>query len=76
MLESLSITGATLANGDTLTVTTNASEPPSSNLYITGTVSNGSTQIATFAVDAYGDGTLTVSSSGAEYVIVDWHVVR
>jgi hypothetical protein len=76
MLESLSITGATLANGDTLNVTTNASEPPSSNLYITGTVSNGSTQIATFAVDAYGDGTLTVSSNGGEYVIVDWHVVR
>jgi hypothetical protein len=75
MLESLSITGATLANGDSLSVTTNASQPPSSNLYVTGTISNGSTQIATFAVDAYGEGTLTVSSNGGEYVIIDWHVV-
>jgi len=76
MLESLTITNATLSDGDTLNVATNSSQPPSSSQYITGVVSNGSTQIATFAVDAFGDGTLTVTASGAQYVITDWHVVR
>jgi len=75
-LVSLTITGATLANGTTLNVTTNASAGGSSSQFITGTVSNGATQIATFAVDAFGDGTLTVTATGAQYVITAWHVVR
>jgi hypothetical protein len=75
-LESLTIAGATLANGTTLNVTTNASVGPSSTQFITGSVSSGATQIATFAVDGFGDGTLTVTGTGAQYVITAWHVVR
>jgi hypothetical protein len=76
MLVSLTITNATLGNGDTLNVTTNTSLPPTSSQYVTGSVATGSTQIATFAVDAFGDGTLTVTASGTQYAITDWHVVR
>jgi hypothetical protein len=76
MLESLTITNATLSDGDTLTVTTNASEPPQSAEYITGVVTNGTTQIAAFAVNSFGDGTLTITKTGNQYVITDWHVVR
>jgi hypothetical protein len=76
MLESLTITNATLSDGDTLTVSTNASEPPQSAEFITGVVSNGTTQVATFAVNSFGDGTLAVTKTGAQYVITDWHVIR
>lgn len=76
ILIGLTIANATLASGATLNVTTNASVSPTSSGFITGTVSNAATQIATFSVDAYGDGTLTVSANGAQYVITDWHVVR
>ncbi len=76
MLESLTITNATLGDGDSLTVATNTSLPPTSSQYITGSVSIASTQIASFAVDAFGDGTLTIAASGTQYVITDWHVVH
>jgi hypothetical protein len=76
VLVSLTIANATLANGNTLNVTTNPSAGPASNQYVTGVVSNASGQVATFGVDAFGDGTLTVTSTGAQFVITDWHVVR
>lgn len=75
-LTNLTVTNATLANGNTLNVTTNTSVSPTSSTFITGIVSNGGTQIATFAVNTFGDGTLTVTSSGAQYVMNDWHVVK
>ena len=75
-LTNLTVTNATLANGYTLNVTTNSSVSNTSSNFITGTITSGSTQIATFAVDCFGDGTLTVSASGAQYVIQDWHVVK
>ena len=76
MLESLSITNASLTDGDTLNVTTNTAQPPSSSQFITGSISQGTTQIATFAVDAFGDGTLTVTGTGVQFVITDWHVIK
>jgi hypothetical protein len=75
-LVGLTVTNASLANGDTLNVTTNTSLSPANADFITGTVSSGSTQVATFAANCFGDGTLTMTSNGAQYVIVDWHVVR
>jgi hypothetical protein len=75
-LTSLTVTNAQLANGNTLNVSTNTNVSNTSSNFITGTIANGSTQIATFAVDCFGDGTLTVTSSGAQYVIDDWHVVK
>ncbi len=76
MVESLAINNATLANGDTLSVTTTPGTLASSNTFITGSVASGGMPIATFAVNGYGDGTLTVTASARQYVIVDWHVVR
>lgn len=75
-LVNLTIANATLANGSTLNVVTNAGVPPSSSGYITGTIANGGTTTATFGTDAFGNGTLTVSSSGNQYVITDWHVIK
>jgi len=75
-LVSLTVSNATLANGNTLNVTTNSSLSPTNDQFITGTVTNGTTQIATFNVDTFGDGTLTVTSNGAQYVMDDWHVVK
>jgi len=75
VLQNLTVTNATLANGNTLNVVTNSSQPPSSDLFITGTITNGSSPVATFNVDAWGDGTLT-TSTGAQFVITDWHVIK
>lgn len=76
MLVSLTIANATLANGNTLSVATNSNVPPSSSQFVLGTIANGTTQIATFAVDAFGDGTLTVTKSGSQFTITDWHVIK
>lgn len=76
LLIGLTIANASLANGTTLNVTANTNVSPTSNLFISGTIANGTTQVATFAVDAFGDGTLTMSAGGTPYVITDWHVVR
>lgn len=76
LLIGLTVANAQLANGNTLNITTNASVSPTSNLFITGTIANASTSIATFTVDAFGDGTLTLATGGSQYVITDWHVVK
>ncbi|HEV8020175.1 MAG TPA: hypothetical protein VGP41_02855 [Candidatus Lustribacter sp.] len=76
LLVGLTITGATLSSGATLNVTTNLNVSPTNSAFITGTIANGGTSIATFTVDAFGDGTLTMSSGGSQYVITDWHVVK
>lgn len=75
-LSNLTITNAQLANGNTLNVVTNAGQPPLSSTFISGTISTNGSQTATFAVNAFGDGTLTITSSGAQYVMNDWHVVK
>lgn len=76
VLSNLSIVNAQLASGATLNVTTNSAVGPAASGYITGSITKSGTQTATFAVDAFGNGTLTVTASGAQYVITDWHVVR
>ena len=76
LLIGLTITNATLSSGATLNVTTNTNVSPTNSAFITGTIANAGTQIATFAVDAFGDGTLTLGSGGSQYVVTDWHVVK
>jgi len=76
LLVNLAITNAQLANGATLNVTTNTAVPPTNPSFISGTIGKSGTQVATFNVDAFGDGTLTVTATGAQYVIDDWHVVK
>lgn len=74
-LWNLSVNNAPLPGGDTLNVTTNKARRQGNRAYVTGTVSNGNTSIATFSVNAFGNGTLTVTSTGAQYRIVDWTVI-
>ena len=82
LLTNLTITGAVLGNGIKLDVTTNGLATPGDSNFIQGSFyganegPNGS-PIATYAVDAFGDGTLTLNyGSGNTYGIADWHVVR
>jgi len=76
LLVNLSVTGATLANGNTLNITTNGGVAPTSSLFITGIIGNGSNPIATLNVNAFGDGTLTMAPGGTVYTVTDWHVVK
>jgi hypothetical protein len=76
VIRNLTVTGATLHNGDTLNVSTNTSLLPAAPDFISGTVSSGSTTVATFNVNAFGHGILTVTKTGNQFVIIDWHVVR
>lgn len=76
ILTNLTITNATLLNGNTLNVTTNTSLQPPDPHFISGTLTKAGTTIATFNVNAFGDGVLTVAATGKQYVINDWHVVR
>lgn len=76
MLVSLTITNATLRNGYTLNVTTNTSVSSTSPNFINGTLTSGGSTVATFSVNGLGDGTLTVTATGATYEMDDWHVVK
>jgi hypothetical protein len=61
----------TLANGDTIVVTSSGS---GASISINGTISSpGGTQLATFSVDRFGDGIITYAS-GSQALIIDWHV--
>ncbi len=72
----LTVTNAQLASGNTLNVTTNTQLQPTDSNFINGIVSNGGTQIATFDVNTFGDGTLTMTSNGKQFVMNDWHVTK
>lgn len=76
VLSNLTISNATLSNGDTLNVQTNSGVSPGDEHFISGTLAKSGTAIASFNVNAFGDGTLVVASSGKAYTIEDWHVVK
>jgi hypothetical protein len=76
VIRSLTVTNGSLSSGDTLNVKTNTSKWPANSGFINGTVTNGSTTIAIFNVNAFGNGTLTVASTGNQFTISDWNVVR
>lgn len=76
VIRDLTISNATLHNGDTLNVATNVQALPASADFIHGTIASGSTTVATFNVNAFGHGILTVTKTGNQFVIVDWHVVN
>jgi len=71
-LFNLSVVDGKFASGESLEVTTQTSRQP---IEVDGTISNGRTQVATFRANAAGSGTLTITSTGAQYVIADWIVV-
>ena len=73
-LWALTVTNATVGNGYSLNVDT--TRTPGLPAEVNGRVSQGATTIASFTVNAFGNGLLTVTSTGAQYYIVDWSVVR
>jgi hypothetical protein len=75
LLVGLTVSGATLASGDGLNVSSSGS--PTSPNFIQGTVTQpgGKGTIATFALNAFGDGTLS-TTAGRTFTILDWHVAR
>lgn len=75
-LWSITVPHATLPGGDTLSVRTNHARRQGSRDYISGTIRSGRTSIATFGVNAFGNGMLTVTSTGAQYKIADWIVIQ
>ena len=76
ILINLAIANANLVNGDTLNVTTNTSLQPPDPHFISGTLTKSGAAVATFNVNAFGDGVLTVAATGKQFVINDWHVVK
>jgi hypothetical protein len=71
-LWSLSVSNAKLADGSRLNATTSSQRR---RVYVNGVIARVGTEIATFRTDALGNGTLTITSTGAQYVIADWIVV-
>ncbi len=76
ILTNLTIQNATLSNGDTLNVQTNSGVLPGNSHFISGTLDRSGTTVATFNVDAFGDGVLIVDATGKQYQIEDWSVVK
>jgi hypothetical protein len=70
-LTNLSVVSGRFANGESLEVTTANRQP----VEVDGLVARGHTRVASLRVDASGNGTLTITSTGAQYVVADWIVV-
>lgn len=71
-LANLSVVNGRFANGESLEVTTPANRQP---LQVLGSIARGHTRVASLRVNASGNGTLTITSTGAQYVVGDWIVV-
>ncbi len=50
-------------------------DTPATRLAVTGVITKGETELGSFDENAAGNGTLTVTSTGAQYRIKDWIVV-
>jgi hypothetical protein len=71
-LSSLTVSDARFSNGENLDV---RSDINGQRVSVAGYVRSGRTQLATFRTDGAGNGTLTITSTGAQYAIADWVVV-
>lgn len=71
-LSNLSVVGGKFANGESLEVTTPSGRQAAA---VYGVINRGHTHVATFRTDAAGNGRLTITSTGAQYVVADWIVV-
>ncbi len=71
-LTNVTVSGARFSDGQGLYV---ATEVNRTRIAVNGTISSGPTQLAAFRTDTRGNGTLTITSTGAQYVIADWIVV-
>lgn len=67
-LQNLSVVDGRFADGATLDVSTTGP-------VVNGVIDGAHARVATFRTNATGNGTLTITSSGAQYAIADWIVV-
>jgi hypothetical protein len=67
----VNVSGGAFSDGERLDVTTS----PTRRSTISGVITNGPTELASFRENTRGDGTLTITSTGAQYKIADWVVV-
>jgi hypothetical protein len=74
LLVSISVAHAKVGS-ETLDVATATNRPRADGAYVRGVIKGARTEVATFHTDGFGDGTLTITSTGAQYVISDWTVV-
>ncbi len=75
-LSSLSVSGATFSGGFTFDLTTRTSgRSRTGAIVFDGLLTNGKTRVANLFSDAFGSGALTITSTGAQYRLVDWTVV-
>jgi hypothetical protein len=70
LLWNFTVSNAAFSDGESLNVTTSSVQQP----VISGVITRGRTELATFRTNALGDGRLTITSTGAQYVIADWIV--
>jgi hypothetical protein len=71
-ITNISVTNGKFADGESLDVTTVSGR---GGLQIDGTIRDGRAQLASFHTDGIGNGTLTITSTGAQYAIGNWIVV-
>jgi hypothetical protein len=64
--------GGTFNNGERLDMSSTSS---TGRIAVSGIITKNETELGSFAENAAGDGTLTVTSTGAQYRIKDWIVV-
>ncbi len=74
VLWNLSVNDASLAGGYRFAANTVRTGFDAPN--VTGVLVNGGIRIASLAADAFGNGTLTITSTGAQYHLIDWTIVR
>jgi hypothetical protein len=76
-LWSLEVSRASFAGGYTLELaTTRNAKSQTGSVIVNGILANGKTRIASVSSDEFGSGELTITSTGAQYRIVDWTVVQ
>lgn len=75
-ISSLNASRVSVSGGYSLTMASNSGVWPTNPNFITGVVSYQGTQVATFAVNTFGDGTLTITKSGKVFDVAGWIVVR
>lgn len=71
-LSNLSVVNGRFANGESLEVMTSTNRQP---VEVRGSIVRGHTRVASLRADASGNGTLTITSTGAQYTIASWLVL-
>jgi hypothetical protein len=74
-LSSLAVWRASFSSGYRFDLTTTRRAKNGIDGGVRGLLTDGKTQVASLSSDAFGSGELTITSTGAQYRIVDWTVV-